>query len=176
MVKFAFIERRPAVFIGFLLLGLLALPAAFGQGSGVADANEHNRRGLEYFNKGHYEHAPRQQATATQTNYRAAEREFRAAVAGDPAFAEAHRNLARVLFVQRDYAGAAEEYRAVISLTADDLDAYVNLALALIELRQPDEAIAALQRAKGRTADEKALAALDAYIARVRDAQAKASR
>ena len=102
--------------------------------------------------------------------------EFKAAIARDSAYADAHRNLARVYYIQKNFAGAAEEYQRVTELAPGDLDAYVNLALAMIELKRPDAAIRALENAKTRTSDPQALETLDAYITKVRAYQGEAVR
>jgi Flp pilus assembly protein TadD len=78
--------------------------------------------------------------------------------------------------VQKNFAGAAEEYRRVTELAPADLDAHINLALALIELNRDDEAIKALENAKGQTSDPKALATLDDYISKVRNHRVSGER
>lgn len=157
---------------GTITLASLSLSPAYCQGI-PDDAGYHNRQGLEYFNKGFYEHTPRHQDTEAARSYRLAVKEFTAAIEKDSTSAEAHRNLARVYYVQKNFAGAAEEYRRVTELSPDDLDAYVNASLACIELKRFDEAIQLLQSAKGRTSDPKALETLDSYIAKTTDQQAK---
>lgn len=176
MTKPVFSARLLAIAVAMLLWGSLGLSPVFGQAPGSVGAAEHTRLGIEYLNKGHYQHAPRNQAAQAEQQYRLAEKEFRAAIASDPSHTDAHRNLAHVLSLRRDYAGAAEEYRKVVELSVDDLDAYVKLALALIELQRAEEAVTILETAKTRTTDEKALAALDQYLARLRAYRASGAR
>jgi tetratricopeptide (TPR) repeat protein len=168
MVKPVFLEKLLAVVAGALILTAFSLPEAFCQDRGMVEAGCHNQQGMDYFKKGFYDHAPKNQAAEAERNYGLAVKEFKAAISRDLSFTDAHRNLARVYFVQKNFAGAAEEYKRVTELAPDDLDAYVNLALALIELNKPDDAIQALVKAKEQTSDPKALATLDSYIAKVR--------
>ena len=142
----------------------------------MGEPGYHNQRGMEYFKKGFYDHAPKNQAAEAERNYGFAIKEFKAAISRDSSYTEAHRNLARVYYVQKNFDGAAEEYKKVTELAPGDLDAYVNLALALIELKRLDEAIQALENAKDQTSDPKALNTLDTYIAKVRAHQAKEVR
>ena len=152
-------------------LVFLSIPGAFCQDMSTGEARMHNQQGMEYFRKGYYDHAPRNQVADAERNYRLAVKELRIAISKDFSFAEAHRNLARVYYVQKNFEGAAEEYARVAELAPGDLDAYVNLALALIELRRPGEAIQALEKAKGHTRDPKALEKLDSYIGKIRACQ-----
>ncbi len=167
MTKKVFLRRLQSVAAAALAFALLSLPGAFCQETGESDAGFHNRQGMEYFKKGFYDHAPKKQAAEAERNYGLAIREFKAAISKDAAHTEAHRNLARVYYVQKNFEGAAEEYRRVAELDPHDLDAYVNQALALIELKKPVEAIRALENAKSHTCDPKALEALDSYISKV---------
>ena len=166
-----FRERLLAVIVGAMMLAFLFVPGAFCQDRSVDEAGFHNRQGMEYFKKGFYDHAPKNQEAEAERNYGLAVKEFKAAISRDFSFAEAHRNLARVYYVQKNFAGAAEEYKRVTDLAPGDLDAYVNLALALIELKRPAEAIQVLENAKGHASDPKVLETLDSYIEKVRTHQ-----
>jgi tetratricopeptide (TPR) repeat protein len=168
MVKPVFREGLLALIIGTVILAFLSPPGAFCQDRGAGEAGYHNQRGVEYFKKGFYDHAPKNQVAESEMNYGLAIKEFQAAISRDSSYTDAHRNLARVYYVQKNFDGAAEEYKRVTELAPSDLDAYVNLALALIELKRPDEAIQALENAKQQTSDPKALDTLDTYIAKVR--------
>ena len=176
MMKPVFLKKLLAVAAGTLMMVALVLPGALCQETGAGEAGHRNQQGLEYYKKGFYEHAPKHQAVEAERNYQLAVKEFKAAIARDASSAEAHRNLARVYYVQKNYDGAVEEYRTVTELAPSDLDAYVNLALAFIELKQPDAAIQALEQAKGQTSDPQALETLDSYLAKVRAYQGKEAR
>jgi tetratricopeptide (TPR) repeat protein len=171
MMRPVFIVSLLAVIAAAVLLALFSVSRAFSQDGNVDEAGFHSRQGMEYFKKGFYDHAPKNQAAEAERNYGLAVKEFKAAISKDFSFAEAHRNLARVYYVQKNFDGAAEEYKRVTELAPGDLDAYVNLALALIELKRPAEAIQVLENAKGHAFDPKALETLDSYIEKVRTHQ-----
>ena len=149
----------------------LSVAGAFCQDMREGEARVHNQQGMDFFRKGFYDHAPKNQAAEAERNYRLAVKELKAAILKDSSYVDAHRNLARVYFVQKNFVGAAEEYTRVAGLAPGDLDAYVNLALALVELKRPGEALQALEKAKGHTTDPKALEALDSYIGKIRACQ-----
>jgi len=175
-MKTVFFRRFPAIIVVSMTLVFLSFAGAFCQDLNTGNARLHNQKGMEYFKKGFYDHAPKNQAEEAKVNYGLAVKEFKAAIFRDFSYSEAHRNLARVYYVQKNFDGAAEEYARVIELAPGDLDAYVNLALALIELKRPAEAIQALVNAKGHTSDPKALEMLDSYIAKIRTYQEKGVR
>ncbi len=176
MVKPVFLARVLAALVCTAIVASISLPGAFCQETAAGEAASHNQRGLEYFSKGYYEHAPKNQRAEVERNYGLAVNEFKAAIARDPSHPAAHRNLARVYFLRKNFDGAVKEYQAAVALVPDDLDAYVNLALACLELKQPDKAIQALEDAKGQTSDPKALETLDSYLAKVRAYQAETVR
>jgi Tfp pilus assembly protein PilF len=169
-------KRLLAVIVAAVTLAFLSPSAAFCQDRGAGEAGYHNQRGMDYFKKGFYDHAPKSQVAESERNYGLAMQEFKTAISRDPSYTEAHRNLARVYYVQKNFDGAADEYRRVTELAPGDLDAYVNLALSLTELKRLDEAIQALETAKQQTSDTRALDTLDTYISKVRAHQAKEVR
>jgi tetratricopeptide (TPR) repeat protein len=147
--------------------GSLAVAA---DGSGE-DALYHNQKGVEYFSKAFHEHTPKRQAQEAERNYALAAAEFKKALSIDPSSVDAHRNLARLYYIQTNFTGAVQEYQKVTQLDSKDLDAYVNLALAYIQLAQYNSAIEVLQEAKTHTTDQKAREKLDTYIDKVRQHQ-----
>lgn len=173
MVKLLFSRRFLSVLGGSMIVVFSFISGAFCQETGADDASFHNQQGLEYFKKGFYDHAPKNQLGEAERNYALAVKEFQTAIARDSSNIEAHRNLARLYHVQRNFTGAANEYQKVTELAPNDLDAYVNLALALLELKRADDAIRALEDAKVHTSDPKALETLDTYLAKVRAYQGK---
>jgi tetratricopeptide (TPR) repeat protein len=160
--------RLLVIVVAIATLTLLFAPAAFSQQYNVDEARYHTERGMEYFKKGFYEHAPKKQTAEAERNYESAIEEFKAAIAQDPSGSEAHRRLARVYHVQKKFALSAEEYKKVTELVPGDIDAYVNLALALIELQKFDDAVGALQYAKRYTDNPDVLHKLDGYISKIR--------
>ncbi len=176
MVTQMFQNKLPTLLAVTLTLVFLSLPDAYCQDMGPYDAGYHNRLGMEYFKKGFYDHTPKHQDAEADKNYGFAVKEFSAAISKDSSSTEAHRNLARVYYVQKNFAGAVEEYKRVTELAPGDLDAYVNCALAYIELNMFDEAIQQLKIAKNQAYDPKVLETLDAYIAKAIAHQAKGVR
>jgi tetratricopeptide (TPR) repeat protein len=170
MVKHLSHFKRLALIAG-TVAALFVAPQACCQGANPDEAALHTQQGQAYFKEGFYGHAPKGRVAEAERSYGLAARELRAAIAQDPTNLDAHRNLARVYHIQKDFAGAAEQYQRVTELAPFDLDAYVNQSLALIELKRLDDAIQALERAKGATSDPKALKTLDGYIARIRSHQ-----
>lgn len=168
--------RLLAGMVCFAVLAFVSIPAAFCQTGGEGNASYHYQRGMEFFKKGFYEHAPKSQVAEAKRNYESAVTEFRAAIAKDPSLTEAHRNLGRVYYIQKDFKGAAQEYAKVTELAPGDIDAYINLALSLISLERFDEAIESLESAKQQTSDAKALKTLDSYIAKIVAYQGKEVR
>ena len=168
-----FSQRLGTAIAVTFLLTFLAMPWSFCQTTGADEPGYYNQRGLEYFKKGFYDHAPKNQVTEAEKNYGFAIREFKLAISKDSSYTEAHLNLARVYYVQKNFENAAEEYKRVTELRPGDLDAYVNLALALIELKRTDEAIQALEQAKTQTSNPKVLSMFDTYIAKVLEHQAR---
>jgi tetratricopeptide (TPR) repeat protein len=171
-----FCERVLTIVACTILLAFLAVPAALCQVKDTDTPGTNNQRGLEFLKKGFYDHAPKNEAAKAELNYRLAIKEFKAAIAKDSTYTEAHRNLARVYYVQRDFDGAAEEYKKVTELAPGDLDAYVNLALAYIELKEFEEAVETLEKGKDRTSDPKARDRLNALITKIRTRQVKGVR
>jgi tetratricopeptide (TPR) repeat protein len=171
MMRPVFLVRLLPVIVAAVMPAFFSVPTAFCQERSVDEAGAHNRQGMEYFKKGYYDHAPRNQGAEAERNYGLAVKEFKAAISADSSSAEAHRNLARVYYVQKNFDGAAEEYKRVAEFAPGDLDAYVNHALALIELKRSAEAIRVLEDAKGHACDAKARETLDSYIEKVRTRQ-----
>jgi tetratricopeptide (TPR) repeat protein len=145
---------------------LFSAPYAGAQGKNDV-ANFHVQKGLEFYNKGFYEFAPKSQQEEARQNYDLAASEFQKAISANPSSEEAHRNLARVYYVQKKFEDAAREYKKVTELNPSDIDSHVLLALTLTKIDKFDEAIAELQNAKNRTTDENILEKLNGYIQKI---------
>ena len=173
-----FRERVLAIIACIILLAFLDVPGALCQvkGTDTDTPSTYNQRGVDFFKKGFYEHAPKNQAAQAELNYRLAIKEFKAAITKDSSYTDAHRNLARVYYVRSNFEDAAEEYKKVTELAPGDIDAYVNLALAYIELKELNEAMDVLENAKEQTSDPKVLNTLNAYITKIRNHQARGVR
>jgi tetratricopeptide (TPR) repeat protein len=150
----------------------LALSVSFVGAQGNDDsANEgyYIQRGLEYYKKGFYEFAPKGKQEEARQSYELATSELKKAIYVNPNSEEAHRNLARVYYVQKNFAEAAKEYKKVTQLNPYDIDSRVVLALALTKVKNFEEAMAELQDAKAWTSDEKILEKLDGYIRKLEE-------
>jgi tetratricopeptide (TPR) repeat protein len=129
-----------------------------------AGESYHIQKGMEYYKKGFYEFAPKRQQEEARQNYDLAVSEFKKAISVNPGSEEAHRNLARVYYVQENFEDAAKEYKKVTQLNPYDIDAHVVLALTLTKMNKFEDAIAQLQSAKTWTTEEKVLEKLNGYI------------
>ena len=157
----------------FVVVSLLVCMSPFAaRVAGGAQAGReavHNRQGLDHFNEGFYQRLPKGQAREADRVFDLAAAEFRNAIALNPGFTEAHRNLARLYYVRGQYAEAAAAYRNVTRLAPRDVDAYVQTALACTELSLFGEAVRQLEIAKTRTDDREAVRRLEGYIQKIRE-------
>jgi tetratricopeptide (TPR) repeat protein len=153
-----------------LILPLLgSFPEARGQSLVASSvAVEHNRKGLGYFNTGFYELAPKRQAKEADRFYEMAAAEFKKAISLDAKSIEAHRNLARVWYVQEKYAESAEMYKIVTLLDPRNPDDYLPLADAYARIGNVREAIVQLEIAKTYTTDAAALEKLNGFIEKLK--------
>jgi tetratricopeptide (TPR) repeat protein len=71
----------------------------------------------------------------------AAEEEFRAALAENPADANAEYRLGTVCTLRRDYRTAIEHYSRALQLQPDDADVHQALGAALIKVGEPEKAV-----------------------------------
>ena len=131
------------------------------------DAGYYNEKGMGYFNKGFYDGLPKGKKEEASQNFERAVTAFKEAIAINKNSVHAHRNLARVYYVQKRYLEAAEQYRKVTDLSPSDIDTYVITALAYTKVQRYAEAIEQLKIAKTFTADKAIIQKLDGYIAKV---------
>jgi len=144
------------------LLPILLLPLlVYGQSAKEAD---HNRKGLEYFNQGFYQHLPKGQQREADQSFDLAAAEFKEAIAANPKSAQAYRNLARLYYVRKDFPQAADAYKTVTVLEPRDIDAYVQLALSYTQFDRFEDAARALEIAKANADKAEVIAKLDEYI------------
>jgi predicted CXXCH cytochrome family protein len=76
-------------------------------------------------------------------------RRYRQALAVDPAFVQAHNNLANLLAGQRNFAEAIDHYRRALALDPASGDLAVNLGLALLDSGNASEALEMFRAAAG---------------------------
>ena len=158
----------------FLFLGMLVFAITFGSSGALAGSSDgigidayHNEKGLEYYHKGFNDLTPKKKDMEAEQNYQQAIAEFEKAIATNPDYVEAHRNLARVYYVKKDYQRAAEQYKKVTMLDPTDVDSYVNLSLAYTKLNRYEDAIQELENAKAQTSDGSLIKRLDEYIQKI---------
>ena len=157
-----------------LALGALLAGAAAAQGpaAGIPAEAWYAGRGETLFNDAFYRLVPARRHQEAARLFADAVREYRHAVSINPDYEPAWRRLARAHYVQKQYPEAAGAYREVLRLNPADVDVSVRLALTYSRLDRFDEAIAALDLARGYIDDMEALARLDDYIARLEQARA----
>jgi tetratricopeptide (TPR) repeat protein len=127
----------------------------------------YNEQGLKYFNQGYYKLLPQGRAQEADQLLDQAIAAFKQAIAIKESYADAHRNLARVYYLQKRFTEAAREYERVVELTPDDIDVYVKLATTYTKLEKYPEAIDVLEKAKETTNDEQVVYQLSEYIQRL---------
>jgi tetratricopeptide (TPR) repeat protein len=154
-----------------VLTVLLILPfmagAVYAAEEGAPQAAEeafHNQQGLAHFNRAFYDLIPHQKKEEAAREFGLAVQEFQKALAINPDFPQAHRNLARVYYLQKKYAQAAKHYEKLTELNPSDIDSYVLAASAYAEAGNFAEARAQLETAKTMTDDEHILKKLDGYL------------
>jgi tetratricopeptide (TPR) repeat protein len=165
------------LFLAVWVASLGALPAAPTQKDPADQARKqatHLQRGRASFEKGFYDLLPKNKAAEAEQAFAAAIGEFKLALADDPNDVDAHRGLARVYAVRGSHIEAARHYRRLTELDPYDLDSYVLAAVSLTEAGRFAEARAELEKAKGRTADERALVTLDGLLQKLSEAEKRA--
>jgi len=158
---FFFIFLMTSAFVGFPAYG------AEKADTSIPGESYHNQKGLSHFKKGFYTLTPKHQKEEASKEYGLSIQEFKKALAINPDYAEAHRNLARVYYVQKKYLKAAEHYKKLTSMDPYDIDAYVLTALAYAEARRYSEAKEELEMAKNMTADPMIHKKLNGYIEKI---------
>ncbi|MCC6355565.1 MAG: tetratricopeptide repeat protein [Verrucomicrobiae bacterium] len=157
------------------LIGILACVCAVdvpadsgGRTAPLPEEAVQNRQGLAHFKQGYLDLMPKGRKAEADKQLALAEASFKRAIEIDIDCIDAHRNLARLYFVQRKFSQAATEYAHVIRLAPKDIDIYVQMALAQVEMGNFDEAVRYLEKAKAQTDDGRVIQKLDSYIAKAR--------
>jgi tetratricopeptide (TPR) repeat protein len=158
--------------IGIFLVRAIISPAGAIAGAGAAqspgaDAISANQKGLGHFRHGFYDLVPHGRKAEAHDEFTRAERAFLKAIELNGDFVEAHRNLARLYYVQKKFEKAEAEYSQVMRLDPGDLDNYVQMALVATELGNFQEAIRYLEAAKQKTGNAEIIRKLDGYIQKV---------
>ncbi len=148
-----------------MMVGILLLAAA---GPAAAQtAEELNQAGLDHFNKGFYEAAPRGESAKAAEEYQSAEQAFQEAIRRKPDWVEPYLALARTYFVQQKYSQAAELYQKALTMAPQRQEIYLQLAAALEKAGDYQGALKVLQTLRTRETDERALVQLDKIIKRL---------
>ena len=158
----------------FFLIFLLALAFVGFSAYGAEEVDKiissesyHNQKGLSHFKNGFYKLTPKHQKEEASKEYGLAIQEYNKALAINPDYAETHRNLARVYYVQKNYLKAAEHYKKLTSLDPYDIDSYLYTASAYEKAQKYDEAIAELKIAKEKTTDPQIIEKLNSFIEKI---------
>lgn len=167
-----FSPKAKFLFVSLVLALLFALGAHAGNGPPVASQEAlQNKQGMQHFKHGYYDLIPHGRKAEAQEQMAMAESAFLKAIDLDPGYVEAHRNLARLYYLQEKFDKAAYEYGEVVRLDPGDLDSYLQLALAQSETGDFDGAVRTLETAKEQTRDERILRQLNEYIEKIRQAE-----
>lgn len=158
---FFLIFLMTSAFVGFPAYG------AEKADTSIPDESYHNQKGLSHFKKGFYTLTPKHQKEEASKEYGLSIQEFKKALAINPDYAEAHRNLARVYYVQKKYSKAAEHYKKLTSMDPYDIDSYLYTASAYEKAQKYDEAIAELKIAKEKATDPQIIKKLDSFIEKI---------
>ena len=133
----------------------------------IPDEAYYNQKGLSHFKNGFYNLTPKHQREEAKKEYELAIQEYKKALSVNPDYAKAHRNLARVYYVQKKYLKAAEHYKKLTYLNPYDIDAYVLTALAYAEAQKYSEAKEELKNAKNMTTDPIIQNKINDYIKKI---------
>ena len=132
------------------------------------DETYFNKKGLSYFDHGFYKLTPKGRTDEAAEAFRLAEAEFKKALALNPSFIEAHLNLARLYFVQKEYDQAAGAYQEALALDPENIETAANLANCFFLMGEREQAREVLTAAKDRVTDPDLRGRLDALIAKTR--------
>lgn len=159
----------------FFIVSLMASAFLGFTGIGAEEVNKsiqgesyHNEKGLSHFKNGFYNFTPKHQKEEASKEYEIAIQEFNKALVINPDYAEAHRNLARVYYVQKKYLKAAKHYKKLTNLGPEDIDSYLYTASAYEKAQKYDKAIAELENAKNKTSNPQIIDKLDSFIEKIK--------
>jgi tetratricopeptide (TPR) repeat protein len=160
----SFLNRTAmAIFLVFTWVVVANLSAAQDE-TPVSYGTFYNHMGEKYFQNGFCDmmpHGNRQDAYQSLVN---AEQAFKQAIEINYYNTDAHRNLARLYYVEKKFDLADVEYATTIRLDPSNIDARVDMALLQAERGNPQEAIRCLQDAKNRTRDPGTIQRLNRYM------------
>jgi tetratricopeptide (TPR) repeat protein len=158
---FFLVSLITSVFFGIIVFGAEEVDKS------IQGESYHNQKGLSHFKNGFYNFTPKHQKEEAKKEYEFAIQEYKKALSVNPDYAEAHRNLARVYYVQKKYLNAAEHYKKLTYLDPYDIDAYILTALSYAEAKKYSEAKKELENAKNMTSDPIIQKKLNDYIKKI---------
>lgn len=132
------------------------------------DETYFNKKGLSYFNHGFYKLTPKGRQDEASPYYESAIIEFKKAIEINESFLQAHLNLARVYFVQKEYDQAAAAYQEALDLDPGNIETAANLANCFFLMGEREQAREVLTAARDRVTDPDLRDRLDAFIAKIR--------
>ena len=153
--------------LAVFVLSALAIYSRGGAQEVHKDAAYYNEKGMGYFNKGYYDALPKRKKEEASQNFELAIIAFKKAISINKDCVQAHRNLARIYYVQKKYSEAAEQYQKVTDLRPSCIDAYVLTALAYTKMKRYAEAIERLKIAEAFTEDKAVIKKLNDYINKI---------
>lgn len=159
---FFIVSLMASAFLGFTGIGAEEVDKS------IQGESYHNEKGLNHFKNGFYNFTPKHQKEEASKEYALAIQEFNKALFINPDYAEAHRNLARVYYVQKKYLKAAKHYKKLTNLDPEDIDSYLYTASAYEKAQKYDEAIAELENAKNKTSNPQIIEKLDSFIEKIK--------
>jgi tetratricopeptide (TPR) repeat protein len=167
-------KKIPFLLLGAIVASVFCSLVCYGAddpSTGIPDEVYYNKKGMSHFKKGFYEFTPQKRKKEAEQQYGLAIQQFQKALALNPDYAEAHRNLGRVYSVRGQFTKAATHYKKLTALDPHDIDSYVLTALAYAEADQYDDARAELETAKSMTTDKQVIKKLDHYIEKLEQAR-----
>jgi len=159
------------------LFGVSACYSAQGnKAEAVSEEVYHSQEGEAHFKKGFYDLIPRQKKEEAAQELGLAIQEFQQALAINPACSEAHKNLARLYYIQGKFLQSAMHYEKLTELNPDDIDSYVLAALAYAQAEKFAEARAQLESAKKIAVDEQISNKLNEYLKKLEQWEEEGAR
>ncbi|MDB4442577.1 tetratricopeptide repeat protein [bacterium] len=170
------LKKISFIFLVFMMTSAFCVIVVYGAENSATNTSGkayHNQKGLDHFKKGFYDLTPKKQKEEASTEYGLAIQEFNKALAVDPDYAAAHRNLARVYYVQKKFLQSAKHYKKLTELNPTDVDSYLYAASAYEKAKKYDEAIEQLEVAKSQTTSSEIIDKLDSYIEKIEQRRQK---
>lgn len=169
-----FLINKPALGISLLLIMIFSSGVLAGSDTVPGSLPEEaliNNQGLNYFKRGYYDLIPSGRSVEARQDMIRAEQAFIRAIEINSDYVDAHRNLARLYYLQQKFDQAAAEYAQVIRLNPEDIDTYVQMAVVETERGNFESAVNYLEAAKKETDNEQVIRRLDKYIQKITAAQ-----